>query len=110
MSVYYLSRFRADPSRVRVSIRRCADKWIATIGPRDPSMRELPTNTVVDASALKALARCFQFAEADELPGIDRHMQWAYEHPQGALGPRATRRVVRDTIPAPNAPGPKGAQ
>lgn len=74
-----LVRFRADPEKVRVSIRRSysGDAWIAGIGPRgqDPVVRR------IHKSPLKAMQLALNAAHLRRVPGMDVGMQWAYEHP-----------------------------
>lgn len=76
-----LARFRVDPSRLRVSIRRQPDgEWEVCIATRaDDALVARGGNT-----PRKALARALRAADEEGLPGVDLHMQWAYEHPWGA--------------------------
>ena len=87
----YLARFRADPAKIRIGVRRTGDVWTATIARRDT----FEYAVAVGRTAVRALVLAFQHAEAVGLKGIDRWMQWAYDHPQGALAP--ANRVV--TVP-----------
>jgi hypothetical protein len=72
-----LARFRADPSRIRVSIRPLVGGWKVTIASRDGHQ----TCSDIDADLERALDRALAFAEHLEFPGIDRHMSWSYQHP-----------------------------
>jgi hypothetical protein len=70
-----LARFRADPSRVRVSLRRVSGAWDATVASRETD--DSATVRASDAETALALA----LESADDIPGVDLEMQWAYEHP-----------------------------
>jgi len=76
-----LTRFRADPRKVRVSIRRNGSNWVASVsnkttyGPRFEAIATGPR---------KALVKALLLADAGGLEGVDLSMGWAYEHPQQA--------------------------
>lgn len=78
-----LARFRADPRRVRIGVRRHGDLWYVRIG-------RLSTVTFgwifsverMHRSPTRALVLALRAAEALQIPGVDLGMQWAYEHPQ----------------------------
>lgn len=94
MSFYYLARFRADPSKVRVSIRRMPNGWWrATVEERDVGQNaiELPFTGMHKLSPVRAVVRALLAADRAQLPGIDLGMGWAYEHPYGELGPNTTK-------------------
>ncbi len=74
-----LARFRVDPERVRVAIRPHGDLWYATIARRsDPGTVAVER---MHRSPSRALALALRHADNLDLPGVDLHMQWAYEHP-----------------------------
>lgn len=80
-----LARFRADPWRVRVGVRRLDDgRWRVTITPRGRGVEVCAIHPRLKAALWRALCR----AEWQEVPGVDRSMGWAYQHPQhpGARG------------------------
>lgn len=79
MSVETLTRFRADPSRVRVSIRRIHVGWLATVRNRAVRLRTLQWHSDPTRAVMKALAR----AARAGVGGIDLEFQWAYPHPHG---------------------------
>ena len=83
MSFYYLARFRADPTRVRIRVRRVREGlYRATFERRDS--RTVPMIvTATHPSPIRALVLAFQMAEVWGFEGLDRHMQWTYRHPQG---------------------------
>lgn len=75
-----LSRFRANPRAVRVSILHTENLWQATITPFDtchsPVTRTNPSPKLAMTFALRAAAEA-------GIPGIDLALSWAYEHPWG---------------------------
>ena len=74
-----LARFRADPFRVRVGVRRLDDgRWCVTITPRGPGVEVGTVHRRLKAALWRALC----LAEWREMPGIDRAMGWSYQHPQ----------------------------
>ncbi len=86
-----LARFRVDPSKVRVGIRRdiicTGPKWkpgyyIITL----TSIEDGRTVEVVSAAEhlSKGLACALTQARKRQFDGIDAKMQWAYPHPQRA--------------------------
>lgn len=77
-----LARFRADPRKVRVSIRRDGAMWVAVVSDRVGSG---PRFEAVASGPRKALVKALLLADADGLSGVDLSMGWAYEHPQRAL-------------------------
>lgn len=95
----YLARFRADPSKLRIAVRRFVQEevenkykvlWRATIEVRETGR----TLIRYSLSPSRALVRAFQAAEQEHFPGIDRHMGWAYEHPQKHLAPKDRVSVI----------------
>lgn len=83
-----LARFRADPSKVRVSIRRDSSLgWIASVSclvgvGSFESCSNFPEKAVESALAQADLAG---------MEGIDLGMGGAYEHPFGRVGLEARR-------------------
>lgn len=71
------ARFRADPSKVRVSIARDGTAWRATIATRADDALVSRHGT----TPRKALARALRAADEARMPGIDLGMDWAYHHP-----------------------------
>lgn len=82
-----LSRFRADPKKVRIAIcwLRSKQKWLVTIYARQkgPEGSGLPTAWGWSDSPKKAMARALKLAEEGEISGIDLGMGSTYEHPFG---------------------------
>ncbi len=76
----YLARFRADPAKVRVGVRRTEQGWYVRVISRSDGRQ----HSAVDTGPRKALVRALRAAEAAGLPGIDLGMGWAYEHPWGS--------------------------
>jgi len=77
------ARFRADPSKVRVSICRTApDEWRVTI--TLIGHPEIAPVVCRSATPRHAITRALAAASRARLPGIDRDLQWAYDHPHGA--------------------------
>ena len=86
----YLTRFRADPKKVRIQLRWNGEEWQVKISAL-PDPLQYKQVWAYNKSALKALVRAYQMAEQQNLPGLDRYMQWAYDHPQEALGPNVSK-------------------
>lgn len=84
-----LARFRADPSHVRVGVRRLApDSWEVIVEPRAYPVPHAPVTgcgPVIGSgrTAYRALARAIRAAWNAKIPGVDIYMEWAYPHPQG---------------------------
>ncbi len=74
-----LARFRADPSKVRIAVRRMPDGvWrvvVSSGGHRVSGYHRIP---------LRALVLAWRGAVDQGLPGMDPGMGWAYDHPQRA--------------------------
>jgi len=70
-------RFRADPEKVRVSIRRQSAGWLATVSSRVTGHFW----SSLDKDPEKAVFRALKNADGADLAGIDLDMQWAYDHP-----------------------------
>lgn len=72
-----LARFRADPSKVRVAVRRMGDRWSIRFESRaDP----FGSNShMLSSDPGKDLIRLAEFSE--HIAGVDPRMQWAYPHP-----------------------------
>lgn len=66
-------RFRADPRKVRIGIRRLPCGWRAEIAGRFVATHKL--------SPVRALVRALRLAQQSGLEGIDLGMQWSYPHP-----------------------------
>jgi len=76
-----LARFKADPVRVRVSIRRCGSQtkgWHATVAHRQTG--QIFAALSVDPE--EAVNRALHKAEVEGMDGIDLDMARAYAHPQ----------------------------
>lgn len=78
-----LTRFRADPGKVRVSFRRCRGLWIASVESRARG----PNFAAVHDDPGLALEAVLEMAEDAGLEGLDLSMGWSYEHPMRP-GPR----------------------
>lgn len=72
-----LARFRADPDKVRVAVRRRGRHWLATVTSRSD---EDECYEVVAANPAEAVFDAL--ADARHVPGVDIGMLWAYVHPQ----------------------------
>jgi hypothetical protein len=73
-----LARFRANPRKVRVGIRREDGGWVATVALR-------AGGRMFEARATgprKAVVKALLMADASGMDGIDLGMGWTYEHPQ----------------------------
>ncbi len=76
-----LARFRADPKRVHIAIRKLPDGgYIVRLTAGQTSIWRAHRRPTA------ALALALRAAEGLKLPGIDLSMGWAYEHPWGGLG------------------------
>ena len=75
-----LSRFRADPEKVRIGVRCDGPIWIAAI-----TSRMCGTSATAWTGrhryAYRAVVLALVAAEDDDLDGIDLSMGWAYFHP-----------------------------
>ncbi len=82
-----MTRFRADPTRVRTALRPLraghghGDRWVVMVDARDGTRGVQRIGSDPRATMLEALT----VAEEIGLPGIDLDMGWAYEHPWGEL-------------------------
>lgn len=75
-----LVRLLADPSRVRVSIRKVEDgRYSATVKALDQTSAVVASNLREDPR--EAVMEALAFAEKAEIPGLDLGLQWAYPHP-----------------------------
>jgi hypothetical protein len=83
-----LARFRADPRRVRVAVRRFGSCYLAMV--RDRSCAYARSYEAAHVSAERAVILALEHAARSALSGVDLGMQWAYEHPWGSTG-RAAR-------------------
>lgn len=76
-----LARFRADPEKVRVGIRRHEDLWYVRISARDGSRGTIENiGKHPNATLMVALRKAWHF----KMPGVDFYMDWAYPHPFGS--------------------------
>lgn len=73
-----LTRFRADPRKVRVAIRRDGAEWVATVSLR----HGFGSYSARATGPRKALVKALRKADRYGLDGVDLSMGWAYEHPQ----------------------------
>ena len=79
-----LARFRADPKKIRVSIRRFGDQWLASVGSRIEDADNIRVvHTTSENAIFEALGRAFAIG----LDGVDPHMERTYEHPWGEIFP-----------------------
>src|SRR5580698_11376899 len=72
-----IARFRANPEKVRVAVRRVGDEWEATVSIRDNPHRVLKASSMYPERAVLTALRL-----AAKWEGVDLDMQWAYDHPQ----------------------------
>lgn len=82
-----LARFRADPSRVRVAIRRSGETWTVSVSERGAEEGD-PVHRATARSPSVATLRALGSALACGMQGIDLGMDWAYDHPMGMESPR----------------------
>lgn len=73
-----LARFRADPSKIHVRVRRYPNGWLAAFIPSAQGAAAFGTGR----TAVRAVVRAFMQAKQIEMPGLDPSMGWAYVHPQ----------------------------
>lgn len=72
-----LARFRADPSKVRVSVRHNGSSFLVTVRTiAKPSEFLFVRRDTYEEAMTEALK-----SAEDLFPGIDPDMQWTYEHP-----------------------------
>ena len=73
-----LARFRADPAKVRVSVRRYGQRWLATVrAAKQPAVewsRQARHPVIAVILALRA-------AERGGVKGVDLDMSCSYFHP-----------------------------
>lgn len=72
-----MSRFRADPSKVRVRVSFGAGEWMVCVEERGPGM----SCTAIHEDPKEALNRALELAEDCSMDGIDLDMMWSYDHP-----------------------------
>lgn len=72
-----LARFRADPKKVRCSIRPCKRGWRATVVLREGGS----SYSSEGKDAQKAMMRALKRADDAGIKGIDLFMEWTYTHP-----------------------------
>lgn len=75
-----LVRFRADPSKVRVSVRRDGSRYRATV----TSLLSDSCFWSTNSDPRLAVSHAIEAANACNMRGIDLGMQWAYPHPMMA--------------------------
>lgn len=80
-----LVRLRADPAKVRCSIRREGDQWRVWV--RELGAKVVLTATGKDPTA--AMLSALEKAKNIGMDGIDLDLMWAYDHPQGAVERKA---------------------
>jgi hypothetical protein len=88
-SDYVLTRFRADPRKVRVSVRRRGDTWRASLMGEVPGFARPQVVAVDGKHASVAIGQALRRAVTAGMLGIDIAMGWSYLHPFGAAGVRA---------------------
>lgn len=77
-----LSRFRVDPKKVRVSIRRSGQHgWTVKIRTRDRNARVLGMAKARGHDLERVIDIALLRAERLGIDGIDRSMEWAYFNP-----------------------------
>lgn len=112
MTDRFLSRFRADPKKVRVSVRRCTgpgtwrgrtEWWYASIGNCQAGIFVGSPGT----TPVRAVVQALGLAEERNMPGIDLGMGWAYDHPQGPLAPSDRACRITETVLSPSEGDPK---
>ena len=79
-----LTRFRADPRKARVSIRRDGNVWVAHVAPRDAP--HITWGSCRHRRAAAAIVLALRQAERASLDGVDFSMGWSMPHPFGAAG------------------------
>lgn len=72
-------RLRVNPRLCRVSIQRVDDGWRYTIAVRDEPERWVQAR---DRTPARAFVRALRLAEAQDFPGLNLGLGWAYDHPQ----------------------------
>jgi len=83
-----LVRFRADPKKVRVAIRRDPSLgWIATVSCLIGAGSFESCSMVPERAVYSALEQ----ANLAGMEGVDPGMEWTYEHPFGCAGLEARR-------------------
>jgi len=89
-----LVRFRADPSKVRISVRgldetplpngkRIPRLYWVTVRSTTSAWQEIDSiyGEAIDTCPERAIIAALERAEALHCPGIDLGMEWTYEHP-----------------------------
>jgi len=75
-----LARFRADPERVRVAVRRCGSEWMASVSTRNGgqgAIEYVAFGVLAEVAVMAALG----MADDYSLDGVDFDMNWTYDHP-----------------------------
>jgi hypothetical protein len=77
--IWNLTRFRADPRKVSVSIRRVGNTYLATVR----SLTSMVVEDCITATDPNPSAAIFEALEKaqGEIEGVDLGMEWAYPHP-----------------------------
>ncbi len=68
-------RWRADPKKIRVSIKRDGEAWSVTVKERATGLGIYSSSMDPERAVEIALSSAHYF------DGVDLDMQWAYEHP-----------------------------
>ncbi len=84
MSSHRLCRFRADPYKVRVGVRRSMSGYLATVS--KAAQKVGVVYVAFDAEAAVAIFKALQRAEDDHLEGIDLELESTYLHPMARGG------------------------
>ena len=71
-----LARFRADPSKIRVSIRHVNDGWFATVSPRNGSSTEWQAHSMYPEQAI-----LWALQKAKNVDGLNSDLEQCYDHP-----------------------------
>jgi len=77
-----LARFRANPARVRISVRREGDRFRAAVSSRIDE--KFPHTFGYARSARAAVLSALRRAKEVGLSGVDLELSWTYEHPWAA--------------------------
>lgn len=81
--VQTFARFRADPSKVKVSVRHCPrDLWVASVVAREDADKEDALEYVaLDTTAKLAIEEALRSAAENNLEGVNLDMNRTYPHP-----------------------------
>ncbi len=91
-----LTRFRADPSKVRIVLRPEGTAWRIRIESHCgeyPRLHCLAAHAeLIPGNMMNLLVQ----ARDEQVPGIDLFMEWAYEHPHGTNQYHDFKRIEDD--------------